>query len=208
MWSNTHHPQPQGMIWPNSPSFVNGVCTGHPQQLQMVPRASNQLLNGLLPVSNHHVGSAPSVNPSLWDGRHAYAGESPDASVFRPGSLGNIRISGGSPHPLEFVQHNIFPGAGGNCMDLPVTSKSVGFNSHPQRCMMFPSRGQMIPMMNTFDSPTERTRSRRNESSSSQADNKKQYELDIDRIVRGDDKRTTLMIKNIPNKYVPTLKLF
>lgn len=159
-------------------------------------------------MSNHHVGSAPSVNPSLWDGRHAYAGESPDASVFRPGSLGNIRISGGSPHPLEFVQHNIFPGAGGNCMDLPVTSKSVGFNSHPQRCMMFPARGQMIPMMNTFDSPTERTRSRRNESSSSQADNKKQFELDIDRIVRGDDKRTTLMIKNIPNKYVAILKLF
>ncbi|PKI33966.1 hypothetical protein CRG98_045644, partial [Punica granatum] len=31
--------------------------------------------------------------------------------------------------------------------------------------------------------------------------NKKQYELDIDRIMRGEDNRTTLMIKNIPNKY-------
>lgn len=29
---------------------------------------------------------------------------------------------------------------------------------------------------------------------------KKQYELDIDRVFRGDDSRTTLMIKNIPNK--------
>lgn len=203
MWSNTHHPQPQGMMWPNSPSFVNGICAAHPQQLHVVPGAGNQLLNPLLPISNHHVGSAPSMNHSLWDRRHAYAGESPDASVFHPGSLGNMRMSGSSPHPLEFVPRNIFSAAGGNCMDLQVPSKSVGFNSHPQRCLMFPARGQMIPMMNTFDSPNERARNRRSESSSSQADNKKQFDLDIDRIVRGDDKRTTLMIKNIPNKYVP-----
>ncbi|KAL7235700.1 hypothetical protein ACSBR1_019066 [Camellia fascicularis] len=32
------------------------------------------------------------------------------------------------------------------------------------------------------------------------ADNKKQFELDIDRIMRREDNRTTLMIKNIPNK--------
>ena len=72
---------------------------------------------------------------------------------------------------------------------------------------MFPTRGQMIPMMNSFDSPNERARNRRNEGSSSQPDNKKQFELDIDQIVRGEDKRTTLMIKNIPNKYVVTSKL-
>ncbi|KAL3511505.1 hypothetical protein ACH5RR_030906 [Cinchona calisaya] len=207
MWSNTHHPQPQGMIWPNSPSFVNGVCTPHPQQVHAVPRAPNQMLNALLPISNHHVGSAPSVNPSLWDRRHAYAGESPDASVFHPGSLGNIRISGNSPHPLEFVPRSIFPGAVGGCVDLAVSSKNVGFNSLPQRCMMFPARGQMIPMMNSFDSPNERTRSRRNECNSSQTDNKKQFELDIDRIMRGEDKRTTLMIKNIPNKYTSKMLL-
>lgn len=50
-------------------------------------------------------------------------------------------------------------------------------------------------------------RSRRNEGNSSQTDNKKQFELDIERIARGDDKRTTLMIKNIPNKYVTVLLL-
>lgn len=58
----------------------------------------------------------------------------------------------------------------------------------------------MIPIMNSFDPPSERARSRRNESNSNQIDNKKQYELDIDRIMRGEDNRTTLMIKNIPNK--------
>ncbi|WOL20489.1 amino-acid permease BAT1-like protein [Canna indica] len=36
-------------------------------------------------------------------------------------------------------------------------------------------------------------------------DDKKQHELDIGRILHGEDSRTTLMIKNIPNKY--TLKI-
>ncbi|CAI9093085.1 OLC1v1028500C4 [Oldenlandia corymbosa var. corymbosa] len=208
MWSNAHHPQPAGMMWPNSPSFVNGVCSPHPPQLHAVPRAPSQMLNAILPINNHHVGSAPSVNPSIWDRRHAgFAGESPDASVFHPGSLGNIRISGSSPHPLEFVPRNVFPGSGGSCVDLAVPSKNVGFNPLPQRCMMFPSRGQMMPMMNSFDSPNERTRNRRNDGNSSQGDNKKQFELDIDRIMRGEDKRTTLMIKNIPNKYTSKMLL-
>ncbi|KAL3500957.1 hypothetical protein ACH5RR_035406 [Cinchona calisaya] len=206
MWSNTHHPHPQGMIWPSPPSLVNGIYSPHPQQLHAVPKAPNQMLNALLPISNHHVGSAPSMNP-LWDRQYTYAGESPDASVFHSGSLGNIRISGNSSHSLEFVPCSIFPSAGGSCVDLTVPSKNVGFKSLPQRCMMFPARGQMIPMMNTFDSTSERTRNHRNEGSSSQADNKKQFELDIDRIARGEDKRTTLMIKNIPNKYTSKMLL-
>ena len=62
----------------------------------------------------------------------------------------------------------------------------------------------MISMPASFDSASERVRSlshRRNEANSNLAD-KKQYELDTDRILRGEDGRTTLMIKNIPNKYV------
>ncbi|GER24566.1 MEI2-like protein 5 [Striga asiatica] len=35
----------------------------------------------------------------------------------------------------------------------------------------------------------------------SQMDNKKQFQLDLDKIKSGEDTRTTLMIKNIPNKY-------
>ncbi|KAG5521736.1 hypothetical protein RHGRI_034082 [Rhododendron griersonianum] len=207
MWSNS--PQPQGMMWPNSPTFVNGVCTGHPPPglHGQLSRAPSQMLNTILPMNNHHVGSAPSANPSLWD-RPSYAGESPNASGFHPGSLGNMRISGNSPHHLEFVSQNIFPHVGGNCMDLPIPSQNVGLQSHHQRCMMFPGRGQMIPMMSSFDSPNERARSRRSEASSNQGDNKKQFELDVDRIMRGEDNRTTLMIKNIPNKYVVPNYLF
>lgn len=64
----------------------------------------------------------------------------------------------------------------------------------------------MVPLP-SFDSPGERMRSRRNDSNGNQSDNKKQYELDVDRIVRGDDSRTTLMIKNIPNKYTSKMLL-
>ncbi|KAL7094106.1 hypothetical protein ACP275_11G080600 [Erythranthe tilingii] len=196
MWSNSHHPQPQAVLWANS---------HHPQQLHAVPRAPSHMLNALLPLNNHHVGSAPSVNPSsVWDRRNAYGGDSPDAALFHPGSLGNMRISGNSPHPMEFVPHNIFPRSGGNSLDMP---KNIGLHPHQQRCMIFPSRGQMLPMMSSFDSPNERSRTRRTESNSTQPDNKKQFELDLDRILRGDDKRTTLMIKNIPNKYTSKMLL-
>ncbi|KAM0047417.1 putative RNA recognition motif domain, mei2-like RNA recognition, RNA-binding domain superfamily [Helianthus debilis subsp. tardiflorus] len=205
MWNHPSHqpqPQPHNMMWPpNSPSLMNGVGGN------AAPRAPSHMANTFLHINNHHVGSAPSVNPSIWDRRHSYAGESPadTASVFHPGSLGNMRGV-----PLDFVSHNMFPPRmGGNSMELPIPSKSIGLVSHHQNSVMFPSRGgQLIPMMTSFDSPSDRTRNnRRNEGSSNQADNKKQFELDLDRIMRGDDRRTTLMIKNIPNKYTSKMLL-
>lgn len=208
MWSNSHHPQSPGMMWPNSPSFINGIGTAHPPpRLHGLPRAPSHMLNTMLSINNHHVGSAPTVNPSIWDRRHTYAGESSEASGFHPGSLGSMRISNNSLHPLEFAPHNIFPSVGGNCIDLSIPPKNVGLHSHHQRCLMFPGRSQLIPMMSSFDPPNERSRSRRNDNSSNQVDNKKQYELDIDRILRGEDTRTTLMIKNIPNKYTSKMLL-
>ncbi|RAL38698.1 hypothetical protein DM860_002676 [Cuscuta australis] len=207
-WSSSPQRPAQRMMWPNSPSFVSGFSAARHPQLHGPP--SHMLSGRVVPVNHHHVGSAPSLNPSLWDRRNAYAGESPDAPVFHPGSLGSLHISRNSPQPsLEFVpHHNIFSTGGGNCMDLHMPSKNVvGLHSPHQRCMMFPSRGQMIPLKNTFDSPNGRSRCRRSEGTLSQMDNKKQFELDIDRIVRGEDKRTTLMLKNIPNKYTSKMLL-
>uniref|UniRef100_A0A2K2B821 RRM domain-containing protein n=1 Tax=Populus trichocarpa TaxID=3694 RepID=A0A2K2B821_POPTR len=206
-WGNSYHHQPPGMIWPNSPSFVNGISVAHPgPRLHGPPRAPPPMLNPVLPINNQHVGSVPAVNPSLWDRQHAYAGESPDASGFHPCSLGSMRISNNSLHSMEFLSPKMFPHVGGNCLELPMPPQNVGFQSQQQRSMVFPGRGQMIPMINTFDAPGERARSRRNEGSTSQAD-KKQYELDIDRILQGEDNRTTLMIKNIPNKYTSKMLL-
>ncbi|KAF8378071.1 hypothetical protein HHK36_029406 [Tetracentron sinense] len=204
VWSNSNsfHPHPPSMMWPNSPSFINGVHGHPPPQLPGIPRAPSHMLNTVLPIHHHHVGSAPAINPSLWDRRHAYAGECPDGSGFHPGSLGSMGFSSSSLHSLELASHNIFPRVGGNCMDPSIHSMNVGLNSPQQSCHMFPGRNPMIPMPNLFDALNDRVRSRRNEGSSNQTDNKKQYELDIDRILQGDDTRTTLMLKNIPNKYV------
>lgn len=162
------------------------------------PRVPPALVSPALPLNNHHVGSAPSGNPSLWDRHHVYAGESPDTSSFHPGSLGSMRITNNSLQSVEFLNHNIFSHMGGNSLDLLIPSKNVGLQAHHQRSIMFPGRGPMFPVINSFDPPNER-RSRRNEGGVNQAD-KKQYELDVDRILRGEDNRTTLMIKNIPNK--------
>ncbi|RWV95489.1 hypothetical protein GW17_00041876, partial [Ensete ventricosum] len=64
----------------------------------------------------HHVGSAPQVNPSLWDRRHGYAGDFTDPHSFHPGSVGSMGFSD-SPqlHPLELASRGIFPHATGNC---------------------------------------------------------------------------------------------
>ncbi|KAF5746374.1 protein MEI2-like 4 isoform X10 [Tripterygium wilfordii] len=202
-WSSSYQPQTPGMIWPNSPSFVNGVQT--PPQMHGLLRAPSHMLN-TLPMNNHHVGSAPTVNPSIWDRQHAYAMESPEAPGFHPGSLGTMRISNNSLHPMEFVSPSVFPRIRGNFMDLPIPPKIIGVQPQHQRSPMFPSRGPMMPMMSSFDYPNDRVRSRRNEGSINQTD-KKQYELDIDRILQGEDSRTTLMIKNIPNKYTSKMLL-
>ncbi|XP_043687251.1 protein MEI2-like 4 isoform X3 [Telopea speciosissima] len=211
MWSNSssYHPHPPApVMWPNSSSFVNDVNVHSSAQLHGVARSPSNMMNTNLPIYyHHHVGSAPAVNHSLWERRHTYAGESPDGSSFHSGSLGSMVFSGSSNlHPLELASHNVFH-VGGNCMDPSFPSTSVGMHSPQQQCHMFPIRNPMVPMPSSFDAPNGRIRSRRSEGGSSQIDNKKQYELDIDRIVCGEDTRTTLMIKNIPNKYTSKMLL-
>ncbi|XP_022726400.1 LOW QUALITY PROTEIN: protein MEI2-like 4 [Durio zibethinus] len=204
-WSNSYH-QPPSMMWPNSPSLVTGTCGAHPTaRLHGLPRAPSHILNVGVPINNSHVGSAPTVTP-LWDRRHAYAGESPEASTFRPGSLGSMRGANNLSHSMEFVPHNIFPYVGGNCMDVSVSQKNVGLQLLHPRFSAYTRRGQIIPILNSVDSPQEGTRSQMNDSSINQGD-KKQFELDIDRIIQGEDKRTTLMLKNIPNKYTSKMLL-
>ncbi|KAK8706502.1 hypothetical protein V6N13_050064 [Hibiscus sabdariffa] len=166
-WSNSYHPEPPSTMWPNSPPLVNGIYSAHPTaQLHALP--TTHTLNPSVPIINYHVGSAPTVNPSIWERRHAYGGESPTTG-FHPGALGRPQL----------------------------------FHSRPS---VYNARGQSIPIMRSVDSPHEHARSRRNEGSINLAD-KKQFELDIERIIRGEDKRTTLMLKNIPNKYTSKMLL-
>ncbi|XP_047066293.1 protein MEI2-like 4 [Lolium rigidum] len=202
-WNNTNNSQhhtSSPMLWPNTGPFINNIPARPPAQVHGISRASRMPENSL--AASHHVGSAPAVNPSIWDRRNGYAGELMEAPSFHPGSVGSMGFSD-SPrlHQLELT--GMFPQNGGN----PAMSPGhVSGRSH-QRGHMFHGRSHIGPLPSSFDSPGERTRSRRNESCSNQSDNKRQYELDVERIVCGEDSRTTLMIKNIPNKYTSKMLL-
>lgn len=52
----------------------------------------------------------------------------------------------------------------------------------------------------SLENSMERGRTRRVENNGNQIDIKKQFQLVLEKISNGEDTRTTLMIKNIPNK--------
>ncbi|KAK7394298.1 hypothetical protein VNO78_14820 [Psophocarpus tetragonolobus] len=187
-WSNSY--QPPGMMWPNSTSYINGVCAApNLPRLHGLPRSPSHMMATVLPINGQNVSSSP-----FWDRRNTYAGE----------SLGNMQFSGNTAaHCVDFVSYNSFPHFGGNCVDLRILPKNLGLHFHNQRDLMFPRRNHMI---NSFETHKQRARNHRNEGVSN-LDDKKQYELDIDRIKKGEDNRTTLMIKNIPNKYTSKMLL-
>ncbi|XP_059640962.1 protein MEI2-like 4 isoform X2 [Cornus florida] len=207
VWNNfnsfQHHPL-SSMSWSNSPLFVNGLHASRPAQLPGFSGEPSHILNTNLPA--HHVGSAPAKYPDLWDGWHTYTGGSPEASEFQLGSLGNVSFPGSLPlQPLE-RSHNIFSHIGENCTDM---LKNDVMRCPNQMSHIFSGRNAVTSMATSFGSPSERVRNpsyRGNGGSSIHAD-KKQFELEIDRILHGEDSRTTLMIKNIPNKYTSKMIL-
>ncbi|KAH7415067.1 hypothetical protein KP509_14G026200 [Ceratopteris richardii] len=153
---------------------------------------NSRYVNNGLSSLRHHVGSAPSGDPSFLERHFGYFRESPDSSYFN--QTGMMSLSG--THAGSLGNSTMFEGA---------TSPSLGMMS-PRRKNMFPPSG--IMMGGYFDMiGVDRGRIRRTDSTASQSDNKKQYQLDIDRILRGEDSRTTLMIKNIPNKYTSKMLL-
>ncbi|KAK6142286.1 hypothetical protein DH2020_022634 [Rehmannia glutinosa] len=97
---------------------------------------------------------------------------------------------------------NIGVGFAGNFTDSG--SPSSRLMSMSRNGSLFYGNGSFGAASN--DGIIDRGRSRRSESGS-QMDNKKQYQLDLEKIVNGDDSRTTLMIKNIPNKYTSKMLL-
>ncbi|XP_019088305.1 PREDICTED: protein MEI2-like 1 isoform X1 [Camelina sativa] len=203
LWSNSNpqqHNPSSSMMWPNSPSHINSIPTQRPP-VTVFSRAPPIMVNMASSPVHHHIGSAPVLNSPFWDRRQAYVGESLESSGFHIGSHGSMGLPGSSPsHPMEIGSHKTFSHVGGSRMDI--NSQNAVLRSPQQLPHLFPGRSPMGSMPGSFDSPNERYRNlshRRSESSSSNAD-KKLYELDVDRILHGDDRRTTLMIKNIPNK--------
>lgn len=188
--SDTHHRPPSAMVWQTQPSFVNNIPS-HPP-IHGYPGTPSNLSNTLLSLYNHPVGSAPTVNPSIWD-RHGYSGDTLETTAFHPGSLGNMGFPGSSPvHAMDRAPRRMLSHASGNCPDHSSSSAHTG---SPQQQRRHNFHGKNMSSWN-----------RRNDSNANQAD-KKQYELDIDRILHGEDSRTTLMLKNIPNKYTSKMLL-
>lgn len=146
----------------------------------------------------HHVGSAPSGLP-----RDEHFGFYPDSSILSPGFRGmgigprdgNLMVNYGARTTLNAgvavprnMSDNGSPGFG--MMSSQRLSPLFIGNGH------FPGHAA-----SSFEGLTERSRARRvDNNNGNQMDNKKLYQLDLDKIRCGEDTRTTLMIKNIPNK--------
>ncbi|XP_020100155.1 protein MEI2-like 2 isoform X2 [Ananas comosus] len=149
---------------------------------------------------HHLVGSAPSGVP--FDSNFGYFPESPEAPFMSQANFGN-RNGGG-------LMMNV--GARAN-MNL---GTNLPDNNSPNFRMMQSQRlGQTLfgnapyPGLGSigFEGLAERARGRRVDNNGNQADSKKQYQLNLEKIVNGEDTRTTLMIKNIPNKYTSKMLL-
>lgn len=140
--------------------------------------------------SHHlHVGSAP---PGIQMERHfGFFPESPESSYINQATFGvpNFSHSNGNRAPGAI---NLGVSYAGNFTESG--SPSPRMMSVPRNGPMY--IGGMVPVSN--DGILDR--GRRRADSGSQTDNKRQYQLDLDKIRNGEDNRTTLMIKNIPNK--------
>ncbi|XP_054797052.1 protein MEI2-like 2 isoform X2 [Prosopis cineraria] len=153
--------------------------------------------------SLHHVGSAPSGLPLE---RHFnYFPDSPEASFMSPVSYGSINQSDGNFMNMGSRAATGLIGLSGNTTEI--SSPSFRLMSLPRHSSLFLGNGSYSGVVANNEGFTELGRSRRPENSVTQIDAKKQYQLDLDKIIGGEDARTTLMIKNIPNKYTSKMLL-
>lgn len=142
---------------------------------------------------HHHAGSAPSGVP--FERHYGFHHEPPDTFV-KP-SFGG----GGFAHNDITWMMNM-SGRGSNSVSGNMSDNgSPGFAtlSSPGFSPMFFGKFSGLEAT-SFEGLNDRVHARRFESNGNQMDNKKQFQLDLNKIKTGEDTRTTLMIKNIPNK--------
>nr|XP_043615211.1 protein MEI2-like 5 [Erigeron canadensis]XP_043615212.1 protein MEI2-like 5 [Erigeron canadensis] len=199
-----HYPTNQAKLHSNCPSF-------HPQSLPI--SCKGFVNNGIItydPLNLAAVGVTTETDDKHYHMLGAYA--LPMEHMF----VGSPKITrsglGGCHHALScsnsFQNHHLNhamwsrspPFDDGVCApstpSLPVSHKS-------------PKRDTVAASPLSFGRPRGRARRvshGRHETVSCHTDEKK-YELDIERVLRGEDCRTTLMIKNIPNKYSSAMLL-
>ena len=153
---------------------------------------------------------APSGELSLMERQYAYLRhETPDTAYFSSSLTAAVNVPGTSGinlmSRLGSGPHHVNLGRSLGANDLSKSGISTGFMS-PHRSLILPTSG--IVMENSFDMlGFDHGCNRRAESSTALGvvDTKHQYQLNLDRILRGEDNRTILMIKNIPSKYLSIL---
>lgn len=208
--SSSYQQNSSPVVWSTPAMGHSFNPAGHVQPQPFAYSGSHgRFVNTVFPSHRHHVGSAPSGDPSNLERQLGYVKEAPDTSYFGPGTLGAVGIPGSTRAAMMDMNgtHNIVKSGSlgtNGCFESGIPP-SLGMMSSLRRSQMFQTNG--IAMTSTSDGLVDRGRIRRTDSSTAQMDNKKQYQLDIDRILRGEDTRTTLMIKNIPNKYTSKMLL-
>ncbi|KAL9229226.1 hypothetical protein vseg_004714 [Gypsophila vaccaria] len=149
----------------------------------------------------HHVGSAPTGIQNIE--RHlGFFPESPEASYMNREGLGGLNLGACSGKyainrgPRASMPADIVGSMPEN------NSPSFRMMSSPRFCPAFLGNAPYPGLPEA-----ERSHTRRLDNNANQIDSKRQFQLDLEKIGRGDDSRTTLMIKNIPNKYTSKMLL-
>ncbi|XVF87225.1 hypothetical protein PTKIN_Ptkin18bG0101700 [Pterospermum kingtungense] len=118
---------------------------------------------------------------------------------------------GSAPSGVPLERHfGFFPESSDSSFMSPAAFGGMGVGNNDSSFMVnMGSRAAMSSglLPNSMEGLSERGRSRRVENNGNELDNKKQFQLDLDKIISGEDTRTTLMIKNIPNKYTSKMLL-
>nr|CAB3466668.1 unnamed protein product [Digitaria exilis] len=162
-----------------------------------------------------HVGSPMANSPpgAPFESHFGFLPESPETSFMKQIRFGNMGNIGTGRNGAGLMLN-----MAGRASVNPVSSLSGSLTDNSPtnfRPMLSPRLGQAFYGNPTYqgpgsfglDSSIDRGRNRRVDSSALQTDSKRQYQLDLEKISKGDDARTTLMIKNIPNKYTSKMLL-
>ncbi|KAL0542702.1 hypothetical protein IC582_017776 [Cucumis melo] len=193
---NSYSESSSSSAWSRSYANHHFLSNGNGQTLPF-PSRQTSFFSSTPNAHLHHVGSAPSGIPSE---RHfGYFPESPDTSLMGPGAFRGL---GSSPHASVNTASTIPR----NMSEIHPSSFQMMSSS-----MLNPMISGSVPYLgllpNSLDGLNERGRSRWIENNGNQLDIRKQFQLDLDKIKAGEDTRTTLMIKNIPNKYTSKMLL-
>lgn len=154
------------------------------------------------PAPSHHVGSAPSGIP--FERHFGYFPGSPKTSIKSPVSFGNMSIGSNEGNLVMDmgVRGLMNPGLAmpGNASENGAPGFSIMSSQRfgPMVLGNDPYIGYGASVMKGLFEGGQI----RQIDNGSQSDSKKQYQLNLDKIISGEDTRTTLMIKNIPNKYI------